>query len=159
MREWVPERLESGLRGLGSDGLASDGHTSRKEVELGFRVSASTGPIDAQNVEGGLVLETLRSRPPTCRVMIGRSCLEKGGHVEPALSLARAKREQPLSEQTGRYGRRCGTFVGLTRRGRHPSRHGQLPGWTTCKATTEALAKDAVCRPFYMLQHRILRLS
>ena len=91
--------------------------------------------------------------------MIGRSCLEKGDHVEPALSLARAKLEQPLSEQTGRYGRRCGTFVGLTRRGRHPSRHGQLPVWATFKATTEALAKDAVCRPFYMLQHRILRLS
>ena len=68
-------------------------------------------------------------------------------------------REQPRSRQTGSCGARCGTFVGLTRRGRHPSRHGQLPGWATFKANTEALAKDAVCRPFYMLQHRILRLS
>ena len=87
--------------------------------------------------------------------MIGRSCLEKGDHVEPALSLARAKLEQPLSEQTGRYGRRCGTFVGLTRRGRHPAGRGQLPGSTTGKATTEALAVDAICLPSDMLQDRI----
>ena len=156
MWTWVVGRLESGLRGVGSDSSTVDAHLSRKEVELGFRLHRTQ---DARNVEGGLVLEILRSRPPTCRAMIGRSCLEKGDHVEPALSLARAKLEQPLSEQTGRYGRRCGTFVGLTRRGRHPSRHGQLPVWATFKATTEALAKDAVCRPFYMLQHRILRLS
>ena len=156
MREWVPARLESGLRGLGSDGSTGDGHLSRKEVELSFRLHRAR---DAQNVEGGLVLEILRSRPPTCRVMIGRSCLEKGDHVEPALSLARAKREQPRSRQTSSCGACCGTFVGLTRRGRHPSRHGQLPGWATFKANTEALAKDAVCRPFYMLHHRILGLS
>ena len=156
MREWVPERLESGLRGLGSDGSTAYAHLSPEDEA---QTPGHHRARDAQNVEGGLVLEILRSRPPTCRVMIGRSCLEKGDHVEPALSLARAKLEQPLSEQTGRYGRRCGTFVGLTRRGRHPSRHGQLPVWATFKATTEALAKDAVCRPFYMLQHRILRLS
>ena len=156
MREWVPERLESVLRGLGSDGSTVYVHLSRKEVELDFRHHRAR---DAQNVEGGLVLEILRSRPPTCRVMIGRSCLKKMTCVEPALALARPKREQPQSRQTSSCGVRCGTFVGLTRRGRHPSRHGQLPGWTTCKATTEALAKDAVCRPFYMLQHRILGFS
>ena len=156
MREWVPERLESGLRGLGSDGSTAYAHLPPEDEA---QTPGHHRARDAQNVEGGLVLEILRSRPPTCRVMIGRSCLEKGDHVEPALSLARAKLEQPLSEQTGRYGRRCGTFVGLTRRGRHPSRHGQLPGWATFKANTEALAKDAVCRPFYMLHHRILRLS
>ena len=156
MREWVPERLESGLKGLGSDGSTGHAHLPPEDEA---QIPGHHRARDAQNVEGGLVLEILRSRPPTCRVMTGRSCLKKMACVEPALALARPKREQPQSRQTSSCGVRCGTFVGLTRRGRHPSRHGQLPGWTTCKATTEALAKDAVCRPFYMLQHRILGLS
>ena len=48
----------------------------------------SIGPEDDEKLEGGLVLEILRERPPTCPVTAGQSCLEKGAHIEPALSLA-----------------------------------------------------------------------
>eukprot|EP00320_Phaeocystis_rex_P021818 CAMPEP_0119067064 /NCGR_PEP_ID=MMETSP1178-20130426/9426_1 /TAXON_ID=33656 /ORGANISM="unid sp, Strain CCMP2000" /LENGTH=128 /DNA_ID=CAMNT_0007048699 /DNA_START=250 /DNA_END=635 /DNA_ORIENTATION=+ len=40
---------------------------SLEKVELGFRHHRAR---DARNIEGGLVLEILRSRPPTCRVMM-----------------------------------------------------------------------------------------
>jgi len=68
-------------------------------------------------------------------------------------------REQPRSGQTGSYGTRYGTLLGLTRRGRHLSKHGQLPLLTTGKAVTEAQAVDAVYPTFNMLQRRILGLS
>ena len=63
--------------------------------------------------------------------------------------------EQQRSGQTGRDGKRCAALLGLTRRGRHPAGRGQLPGSTTGKATTEALAVDAICLPSDMLQDRI----
>ena len=67
--------------------------------------------------------------------------------------------EQQRSGQTGRDGKRCAALLGLTRRGRHPAGRGQLPGSTTGKATTEALAVDAICLPSDMLQDRIWGLS
>ena len=67
--------------------------------------------------------------------------------------------EQQRSVQTGRDGKRCAALLGLTRRGRHPAGRGQLPGSTTGKATTEALAVDAICLPSDMLQDRIWGLS
>ena len=63
--------------------------------------------------------------------------------------------EQQRSGQTGRDGKRCAALLGLTRRGRHPAGRGQLPGSTTGKATTKALAVDAICLPSDMLQDRI----
>ena len=63
--------------------------------------------------------------------------------------------EQQRSGQTGRDGKRCAALLGLTRRGWHPAGRGQLPGSTTGKATTEALAVDAICLPSDMLQDRI----
>ena len=65
--------------------MSAHAHLPRKEVELGFRLDWGR---DAQKLEGGLVLEILRERPPTCPVTAGQSCLEKGAHIEPALSLA-----------------------------------------------------------------------
>ena len=67
--------------------------------------------------------------------------------------------EQQRAGQTGRDGKRCAALLGLTRRGWHPARRGQLPGSTTGKATTEALAVDAICLPSDMLQDRIWGLS
>ena len=67
--------------------------------------------------------------------------------------------EQQRSGQTGRDGKRCAALLGLTRRGWHPAGRGQLPGSTTGKATTEALAVDAICLPSDMLQDRIWGLS
>ena len=63
--------------------------------------------------------------------------------------------EQQRAGQTGRDGKRCAALLGLTRRGWHPAGRGQLPGSTTGKATTEALAVDAICLPSDMLQDRI----
>ena len=67
--------------------------------------------------------------------------------------------EQQRAGQTGRDGKRCAALLGLTRRGWHPAGRGQLPGSTTGKATTKALAVDAICLPSDMLQDRIWGLS
>ena len=79
---WMPEGLESGFKEEGKGGLSAHAHLPRKEVELGFRLDWGR---DAQKLEGGLVLEILRERPPTCPATAGRACLKKGARAEPAL--------------------------------------------------------------------------
>ena len=73
--------------------------------------------------------------------------------------MARVEVEDPHLTCHDQTGKRCAALLGLTRRGRHPAGRGQLPGSTTGKATTEALAVDAICLPSDMLQDRIWGLS
>ena len=110
---------------------------------------------DGNGEEMELVLEILHCWPPTCRGMTSRSCPEKGEEVEPLFRRLNQAQEQQRAGQTGRDGKRCAALLGLTRRGWHPAGRGQLPGSTTGKATTEALAVDAICLPSDMLQDRI----
>ena len=137
MRERVPEGLESGLRVQGKGGLSIHAHLPRKEVQIGFQLDWTR---DAQHVEGGLVLEILRGRPARDRVTAGRACFKKGHMPSQICRWLDQAQEQPRPGQTGTYGTRCGTLLGLTARGRHPSRHGQLRRSTTGKAATEAQA-------------------
>ncbi len=129
-------------------------------LQYGEKLGLHTRALHAQNhLEGREVLENLLERRTTCPVTAARACLEKGACGEPALSLARQAREQRRPGPTGPYGTRYGALHGLTRQGRHLSRHGQLPLLTTGTAATEALAVDAIELTVYMRQRQILGLS
>ena len=139
--------------------MIAHAHLPRKEVELCFRLDLAR---DDEKLEEGLVLEILRERPPTCPATAGRSCLEEGAHVEPALSLARSGAGAASIwanwqlRQTVRH--HCRPIA---------PRQASLQAWPTAgmnygqghRATTEAQAVDAVYRPFDMLQRKILEFS
>ena len=148
-----PERVSVIYRGIGSKGNVT--RAPKLALQIPWTQTAQ-GAGKAEKLKTSTFVRRRPSRRPAWPLKPNmKNDQSPGGAAENVQQGQKAASLSP-NWQIRHTARRC---CRPSRRGKHPSRHSQLPRTTTGKASTEAQAADTICLPSDMLQRRILGLS